>query len=102
MTTKLVLDFGSGISTYKPLLNEKVISIDFNKKMKPTVAHDLNKFPYPFPKNYFDKIYASHIIEHLKDTVRAMEELYRIAKPNASVIVRVPHFSSKDAWGNIT
>ena len=27
--------------------------------------HDINTFPYPFPENNFDEIYASHILEHI-------------------------------------
>jgi SAM-dependent methyltransferase len=98
----LVLDIGPGENPYKPLKNETVISIDFNKKFNPTKIHDLKKFPWPFKDNTFDKIYASHIIEHIPDTVRVMEEIYRIAKPGAIVIIRVPHFSSRSAWVNPT
>jgi SAM-dependent methyltransferase len=102
MKRLLVLDIGPGENPYKPLKSETVISIDFNKKFSPTKIHDLKKFPWPFKDNTFDKIYASHIIEHIPDTVRVMEEIYRIAKPNAIVIIRVPHFSSRSAWVNPT
>ncbi|MDI6806462.1 MAG: class I SAM-dependent methyltransferase [Candidatus Aenigmarchaeota archaeon] len=98
----LVLDIGPGEKAYTPTHRERVITIDFNKKFNPTKVHDLTKFPWPFKDNTFDKIYASHIIEHIPSTVRAMEEIYRIAKPNALVIIRVPHFSSRSAWINPT
>ena len=32
------------------------------------------------------------------ENIEFMEEIYRIAKPNAKVIIRVPHFSGRSAW----
>jgi len=93
-----ILELGPG---ERPLSGE-VTTVDFNKNFKPTIVHDLNKFPWPLSDASFDVIYASHVLEHFKDTVRAMEEIYRIAKPGAKVIIRVPHFSSRAAWINPT
>ena len=31
-----------------------------------------------------------------------MEEIYRMAKPNAKLIIRIPHFSARGAWNNPT
>jgi ubiquinone/menaquinone biosynthesis C-methylase UbiE len=98
----LVLDVGPGEKPYIPTHSERVISIDFNKKFNPTVIHDLTKFPWPFKDNMFEKVYASQILEHIPNTLKAMEEIYRICKPNALVIIRVPHFSSRSAWINPT
>ncbi|MBU2633713.1 MAG: class I SAM-dependent methyltransferase [Nanoarchaeota archaeon] len=97
-----VLDLGSGPRPYKSKNNENVINVDFNPEMKPTVVHDLSEIPYPFKDNEFDKIYMGHILEHMKDTIKFMEEIYRIAKPNAKLIIRVPHFSCRGAWSNPT
>jgi SAM-dependent methyltransferase len=97
-----VLDMGPGEKPYKPSQKEKVTSVDFNKKFKPTVIHDLTKFPYPFGSNSFDKIMASHIVEHIPNTLKFMEEIFRISKPNAIVIIRTPHYSSRGAWINPT
>jgi ubiquinone/menaquinone biosynthesis C-methylase UbiE len=99
---KLVLDLCPGEIPYKAKPNEKVITLDFNPKFRPDVLHDLRKLPTPFPKNKFDKIYASHIIEHIPDTVAIMNELYRILKPSGVLILRTPHFSSRGAWINPT
>jgi len=97
-----VLDLGSGSFPYRAKGNEQVTSIDFRPEVKPTIVHDLSDFPYPFEDNFFDVVYASHIMEHLPDNVRFMEEIYRIAKPGARVIVRVPHYSGRSAWGDPT
>lgn len=88
------LDMGCGPDPYrKTSRNEQVITLDSSKEIKPDVVWDLNKFPYPFKKNTFNKVYASHILEHLDDVFKVMEEIYRICKPNATIIIRVPHFS---------
>jgi len=65
------------------------------------IRHDLSKFPYPFKDGSVDEIYASHIIEHLPDTFRVMEEFWRIMAPKGKLTVKVPHFSSSAAWTNL-
>lgn len=96
----LVLELGPGKRPYIPNKKEKVITIDLDKNSKPNIVFDLSKFPWPLKNNIFDKIYVSHVIEHLPDTVKTMEEIYRVAKNNALIIIKVPHFSSRVAWIN--
>ena len=99
MVKKLkVLDLGSGTFPYKAKENEEVTSVDFRSEVNPTVVHNLFQFPWPLEDSSYDIIYASHIMEHMKDNIEFMEEIYRIAKPNAKVIIRVPHFSGRSAW----
>ncbi len=71
-----ILDLGSGPWKYKG-----AISIDWNSETKPDILWDLNKFPYPFSDNEFDLIYASHILEHLNELIKVLEEIWRILKP---------------------
>jgi SAM-dependent methyltransferase len=71
-----------------------VTTVDINPRVDPDVLWDLDHFPYPFPGDTFDIIICEHVLEHLRDVIRVMEELHRIAKPQARVWVRVPHFSS--------
>jgi SAM-dependent methyltransferase len=60
------------------------------------VVHSLEKFPYPFEDNTFDEIIAKHVLEHLDDTIKVMEEIWRICRDNAKVIIRVPYWNSID------
>lgn len=48
----------------------------------------------PFKDNCVDLIYAYHVLEHVDDLVRCMEEIWRVCKHNALVYVRVPHATS--------
>ncbi|HPD46085.1 MAG TPA: class I SAM-dependent methyltransferase [Anaerohalosphaeraceae bacterium] len=93
-----VLDVGCGTFPYQPREGEAVVGVDFREYVKPTIVHDLNNFPYPLDDNMFDKVYASHVMEHLTDHIRFMEEIYRVSKSNAEIIIRVPHFSGRSAW----
>ena len=43
-----------------------------------------------FPDDNFDVILCYHILEHVKNDHRAMQELYRVLKPNAWAIIQVP------------
>ncbi len=51
------------------------INVDLRPLPGIDVAHDLNRFPYPFKDNTFDEIYCNNILEHLDDIVRIMEEM---------------------------
>lgn len=66
------------------------------------LIHDLRKFPWPLPSDHFRFIIASHIIEHIPDTMRFMEEIWRISKPNAKIILRYPHYTSAGAFEHPT
>jgi predicted SAM-dependent methyltransferase len=60
------------------------------------VAHDLSLFPWPFENNSFDEIRMVHVLEHLPETIRTVEEVHRIAAPDATVTIRVPYWNSPD------
>ena len=53
-----ILDLGCGNKKYKSKDNV-VVGVDNVKLKNVDIAHDLNKFPYPFKKNEFDLIYTS-------------------------------------------
>ncbi|WP_298520559.1 class I SAM-dependent methyltransferase [uncultured Kordia sp.] len=38
----------------------------------------------------FDTIICFHVLEHIPNDIKAMEELYRVAKPNANVLIQTP------------
>ena|ERR687886_2289183 len=60
------------------------------------------KTKLPFQDNEFDEFLASHIIEHLHNPLPFMEEIHRIAKPNAKATFKVPYGSSDDAFEDPT
>ena len=58
------------------------------------IVHDLDVFPYPFDDNSAEKVWMDNILEHLKDPLKVMEEIYRISANGAEVVVSVPYFRS--------
>ncbi len=91
------LNLGCGLSKIPGGVN-----VDFQARYGPDYVHDLNSFPYPFEDNTFDYVHCSQIIEHLHDTMRVMEEIHRITKPDGIVYIGVPHFSSRIAYADPT
>jgi SAM-dependent methyltransferase len=66
------------------------------------VVHDLNRGPYPFEDDTFDEVYAVHVVEHLDSILAVMEEIHRITRPNARVVIITPHHSDAISWQDPT
>ncbi|MBU2633718.1 MAG: class I SAM-dependent methyltransferase [Nanoarchaeota archaeon] len=82
------LNIGCGRDVLKDYIN-----LDIVKLPGVDIVHNLNKYPYPFKDNEFDKIYCNHVLEHVEDLIKIMGELKRISKPNAIIKIKGPHFS---------
>lgn len=94
---KRKLNLGSGNDYRRGWVN-----LDYNKKYRTDVLHDLGKFPYPFKSEEFDYIYCSHILEHADDLFRTLRELLRIVKKDGIIHIRVPHFSNGYGYGDLS
>ena len=44
----------------------------------------------PFKDGSFDLIFCNHVLEHIPDHIKAMEELYRVLKKGGTLIAQVP------------
>ncbi len=44
----------------------------------------------PFENNCFDVVICNHVLEHVDNDKQAMQEIYRILKPNGFAILQVP------------
>jgi SAM-dependent methyltransferase len=78
------------------------IGIDINPNSDADVIHDLNVFPYPFADNVFDEVNCDSILEHLDDFFRVMEEIHRITTHEGIIRVKVPYYTSFDAYTDPT
>ncbi|MCL5263617.1 MAG: methyltransferase domain-containing protein [Chloroflexi bacterium] len=92
-----ILDVGCGNNKVKG-----AIGVDISPNTQADVIHDLDSFPYPFRDDEFDVIYCNHIVEHVADVVRFMDEIYRVAKPGAIISLVTPHFSNPRAYADPT
>lgn len=50
------------------------------------IVTTLHKFPWK--NDFFDLIICYHILEHIEDDKKAMEELYRVLKPNGTCVIQ--------------
>jgi SAM-dependent methyltransferase len=83
-----VLDVGCGINKFPG-----AIGIDRNPHSRADVLCDLDRFPYPFRDGSFDSIRVIHVIEHVSDVIRAMEEFHRLAAPAGRLLIATPHYT---------
>ncbi len=97
LKTKTKLHLGCGHIIKEGWLNHDLVPLP-----GVDVVHDLRVFPWPFEDGQFEEVYADNVLEHLRDTVRTMEEIYRITKPGAKVFIGVPYWNSFEAWGDPT
>lgn len=50
----------------------------------------------PFKDNSFDFIICNHVLEHIPDDTKAMQELYRVLAPEGTAIVQVPYDAKRE------
>lgn len=44
----------------------------------------------PFPNNFFDAVFCIHVLEHLQNPKKCVEEIRRVLKPNKRAYVIIP------------
>jgi SAM-dependent methyltransferase len=85
---RLILDVGCGINKYAG-----AIGIDRNRHTRADVICELDHFPYPFRDGAFGSVRAIHVIEHVADVIRTMEEFHRLVTPGGRVVIATPHYT---------
>lgn len=83
-----ILDVGCGIKKAPG-----AIGVDRNPASAADVLCDLDRFPYPFIDGSFDSLHAIHVIEHVSDVMRSMEEFHRLVRPGGRVLLVTPHYT---------
>lgn len=66
------------------------------------LRHDLDARPWPVPADHFDKAYLIDVLEHLDNAIGALEEVHRICRAGAEVIIIGPSAGSHQLWGDPT
>lgn len=94
----LSLNLGSGSQAPVP----NVIRADRISSVRPDVICDLDKYPWPFHDDSFERIICTDILEHLHDLAAAMSEIHRIGRAGCVVEIATPHFSCRNAFTDPT
>lgn len=90
----IIIDFGCGNNKLR-LEGCKVIGLDYLPgKDVDIISRFDDCLTLPFKSNSFDGAYLSHVLEHVKEPVLLLEEIRRICKKGALVVIRVPHYSN--------
>ena len=75
------------LSIFKKQKNIDYTTADLYSPIADVKADILN---LPFDDNSFDVVFCNHVLEHISDDIKAMQELYRVLKPNGMGIFQVP------------
>ncbi len=78
------------------------IGLDITPLPGVDVVVDLDREKLPFPDNSFERVYAHHVLEHLRNLPDVMSELHRVCKPGAIIDVLVPYYTCVGAFGDPT
>src|SRR5919106_1420091 len=88
-TGRRVLDLGCGRNKFPG-----AVGVDYAGNSVADVQHDLDVYPYPLEASSFEVILLRNVIEHVRNVVGLMEEVHRVGRPSADVVITTPHFSS--------
>lgn len=75
---------------YKLFKNHKSIDYTTTDLLSPLADVKADICHLPFADNSYDFILCNHVLEHIPDDFKAMQELYRILKPNGIAILQIP------------
>ena len=92
-----IVDLGCG-----PRKTAGALGVDIFPYPGVDVVADLDKPGWPLEDGRFDRVIASHVIEHVQDVIMFLAEIHRIARPDAEVVLTTPHFSSRNSYADAT
>ncbi len=94
-----ILDIGCG---WKKV--EGAVSVDLRTQTGPSVCADMDAdgeaLHFPFREDAFDEVHILQTIDHFRNIVPVMEEVHRVARQGAKVVITVAHVSSIYSWSD--
>jgi hypothetical protein len=95
------LNLGCG---YKKLYDHW--NVDLEPRCNPDQVWDLDTTPWPWEDNFFNRITADNILEHLGQNPRVfteiIKEMYRVSQDRAEWFICVPHHRCDLFWDDYT
>lgn len=89
---KIRLNIGCGSKLIDGYIG--IDKLDFGQKF----IVDIEKEILPFEDNTIDEILCEHTIEHLNDPMFAINEFWRVLKPDGKLTIIVPHIENSKAY----
>jgi SAM-dependent methyltransferase len=78
---------------FKKMPNLDYVTTDLNSPLAEVKADICN---LPFDDNTYDVIFCNHVLEHIPDDTKAMQELFRILKPGGFGVFQIPQDLSRE------
>jgi ubiquinone/menaquinone biosynthesis C-methylase UbiE len=101
--TDRVLDLGCGPGNLlERLEGERIVGLDLSDTMIAQARERVrgrrgfevmkgNAESLPFPEAFFHRVACSEVLEHVLDPWAVLQEIHRVAKPDARVVVTLPN-----------
>lgn len=72
------------------------VNVDVNAALEPDIVFDADDptTPWPFEDNTFGQIRAIHSLEHFRNYLWVIEEMYRVSAPGAVWLIEVPYVTN--------
>lgn len=93
---KKVLHFAPEQAFYKLFRNQKNLDYTTTDLLSPLADVKADICNLPFEDNSYDIILCNHVLEHIPDDSKAMQELYRVLKPGGMGIFQIPQDLTRD------
>jgi SAM-dependent methyltransferase len=87
---KKVLHFAPEQAFYKLFRNQKNIDYTTTDLFSPLADVKADICNLPFEDNSYDIIFCNHVLEHIPDDTKAMQELFRVLKKGGMAILQIP------------
>ena len=91
------LDVGCGSRKRRGFIGMDVVAIP-----GVDIVHDMNVAPWPVEGNTVEEVVFDDVLEHSKDFLTILSEVYRVSKNGCQVRISVPHFSSDNMYTDPT
>lgn len=87
---KKILHFAPEQAFYKLFRNQKNIDYTTTDLFSPLADVKADICNLPFEDNSYDIIFCNHVLEHIPDDTKAMQELFRVLKKGGMAILQIP------------
>jgi SAM-dependent methyltransferase len=87
---KKVLHFAPEQAFYKLFRNQKNLEYTTTDLFSPLADVKADICNLPFKNDTYDIILCNHVLEHITDDTKAMQELFRVLKPGGMGIFQIP------------
>ncbi|WP_353147087.1 methyltransferase domain-containing protein [Flavobacterium sp.] len=91
-----VLHFAPEQEFYKRFKKQANLEYTTTDLLSPLADVKADICKLPFPDDTYDIILCNHVLEHIPDDTKAMQELYRVMKPGGMGIFQIPQDLNRD------